>query len=358
MQIDPQRQQAAVASQQADRAAREANVDFARQQLQRAQDCSAPARSSRQELEAGGDERYRPPKRACSRSARRCNRSRCSCATTRSRAPTAGIVGDVPVRVGNQVSPQTLLTTIDQNDSLEVYVQVPIERAPRPQDRPADRDPRAVTAQTLATTTASFISPRVDEQTQSVLVKGLVRNADRRAARRRSSCARGSPGRTARGWWFRSTAVVRINGQHFAFVAEDAKDLMASKLVAKQRADQGRSDRRRQLRRARRASRRATGWSSRAPRSWPTARRSRRRRPSPSRRVATPYATIVRSRSVCRHLHPSADPGERLLAGHHPRRRDRDSDAADRAVPAAGAAAGAGHRVLQRRRARRPSSRR
>ena len=45
-------------------------------------------------------------------------------------APTAGVVGDVPVRVGNQVTPQTLLTTIDQNETLELNVSVPIERAP------------------------------------------------------------------------------------------------------------------------------------------------------------------------------------------------------------------------------------
>ena len=62
-------------------------------------------------------------------------------------APTAGIVGDVPVRVGNQVTTQTLLTTIDQNDTLEVYVSVPVERAPRAQDRPADRRSSAATAQ-------------------------------------------------------------------------------------------------------------------------------------------------------------------------------------------------------------------
>ena len=38
-------------------------------------------------------------------------------------APTSGIVGDVPARVGMQVSPQTMLTTIEQNETLEVYVQ-------------------------------------------------------------------------------------------------------------------------------------------------------------------------------------------------------------------------------------------
>src|SRR5206468_6823943 len=44
-------------------------------------------------------------------------------------APTSGIVGDIPVRVGNQVTTATVLTTVDQNETLEVYVSVPIERA-------------------------------------------------------------------------------------------------------------------------------------------------------------------------------------------------------------------------------------
>ena len=78
---------------------------------------------------AGARRRCAPPKRGCRRCRRRCSSRRCSCATSPSTAPTAGVVGDVPVRVGNQVTPQTMLTTIDQNDTLEVYVQVPIERA-------------------------------------------------------------------------------------------------------------------------------------------------------------------------------------------------------------------------------------
>ena len=54
-------------------------------------------------------------------------------------APTAGIIGDVPVRVGNQVTPQTVLTTIDQNETLEVYVHG-ADRARRgAEERAADR---------------------------------------------------------------------------------------------------------------------------------------------------------------------------------------------------------------------------
>src|SRR5690242_17142678 len=51
MQIDPQRQQAAVSTQEAERAAREANVAFARQQAQRANELFAAGAISKLELE-------------------------------------------------------------------------------------------------------------------------------------------------------------------------------------------------------------------------------------------------------------------------------------------------------------------
>src|SRR2546425_6604067 len=51
MQIDPRRQQAAVSSQEAERAAREAAVAFARQQAQRTQDLYAAGAISKQEQE-------------------------------------------------------------------------------------------------------------------------------------------------------------------------------------------------------------------------------------------------------------------------------------------------------------------
>src|SRR5207247_504517 len=51
VQIDPRRQQAAVLSQEAERAARDANVAFARQQQQRAGDLFAAGAISKQELE-------------------------------------------------------------------------------------------------------------------------------------------------------------------------------------------------------------------------------------------------------------------------------------------------------------------
>src|SRR5437870_7371179 len=56
MQIDPRRQQAAVSSQEAERAAREANVAFARQQAQRSHDLFSAGAISKQEQERADTE--------------------------------------------------------------------------------------------------------------------------------------------------------------------------------------------------------------------------------------------------------------------------------------------------------------
>src|SRR5215470_9179746 len=44
-------------------------------------------------------------------------------------APTAGTVGDIPVRVGDHVTNQTALTTLDRGDELEAYVYIPSEKS-------------------------------------------------------------------------------------------------------------------------------------------------------------------------------------------------------------------------------------
>jgi RND family efflux transporter MFP subunit len=147
-------------------------------------------------------------------------------------APTAGVVGDVPVRVGSQVTPQTLLTTIDQNDTLEVNVSVPIERAPALKIGLPLQVWSSDGGERVASTTVSFVSPHADEQTQSLLVKGIVRNAD--GALRAAQYVRARiVWKTADGLAVPVTAVLRINGQFFAFVAEPGA---GGALVAKQRA--------------------------------------------------------------------------------------------------------------------------
>ena len=220
VQIDSSRQQASVSSQEAERTAREADVTFARQQQQRASELYAAGAISKQEQEQADTNLQTAEARLQSLQAQ-VRQQEVQLRYFTVTAPTAGVVGDVPVRVGNQVSPQTVLTTIDQNDTLEIYVQVPVEQAPRLKMGLPIRIVASGGSEVLATVPVSFISPSVDSQTQSVLVKGILRNSG--AQFRASQFVRAQlVWRTAEGMVIPVTAAVRINGSYFVFVAESA----------------------------------------------------------------------------------------------------------------------------------------
>jgi RND family efflux transporter MFP subunit len=235
VQIDPRRQQAAVSSQEAERAAREADVAFARQQHQRATELLEAGAISKQELEAATTALQTAEARFKALEAQ-VQQQQVQLRYYTVTAPTAGVVGDVPVRVGNMVSPQTVLTTIDQNETLEVHVQVPIERAAELKNGLAVEILSGNGAEKLAATEINFISPHVDEQTQSILVKGAVQNPDGRLRAQQFVRAR-IVWRTTEGLKVPVTAVARISGQFFAFVAEESKGPDGKPaLVARQRA--------------------------------------------------------------------------------------------------------------------------
>jgi RND family efflux transporter MFP subunit len=143
-------------------------------------------------------------------------------------APADGIVGDIPVRVGDRVTNSTLLTTVDSPGVLEAYVHVPIERAP---ELRLGMPIRIVdsTGNVIAESRVTFVSPQVDDQTQTVLVKAGIENRGtlRPAQFIRARVVWG----TRAGPVVPVLAVSRISGQYFAFVAEPDK----GGLVARQR---------------------------------------------------------------------------------------------------------------------------
>ena len=230
MQIDPRRQQAAVSSQEAERASREAAVAFARQQAQRTRDLYAAGAISKQEQERAETE-LRTAEANLKALQAQVQQQEVQLRYFTITAPTGGVVGDVPVRVGHVVTPQTVLTTIDQNETLEVYVSVPIERAPSLKNGLPIQILSSDGDDTLATSAVNFISPHVDDQTQSILVKGQVRNPAGTLRAMQYVRAR-VVWKMSQGLLIPVTAVLRVSGQFFAFVAEDA----GGKLVAKQRA--------------------------------------------------------------------------------------------------------------------------
>lgn len=88
-------------------------------------------------------------------------------------APRAGTVGDIPVKVGDEVTTATQLTTLDSPSGLEVYVQVPIEQTAKL--RPGlPVEVLGGGGAVVARTQLFFVSPQVDYTTQTILAKAAV----------------------------------------------------------------------------------------------------------------------------------------------------------------------------------------
>jgi RND family efflux transporter MFP subunit len=145
-------------------------------------------------------------------------------------APFAGVVGDVPVHIGDYVSPQTLMTTVDENAQLEAYIYIPTEHA-------ADiRQGLAVQivnsrGDLIEKTKIDFISPQVDNGLQGILVKAPIHKS--------LDTFRNQQLVKARVVWSTAPtptvpvlAVTRIGGQSFVYVATESD----KGTVAKQRA--------------------------------------------------------------------------------------------------------------------------
>ena len=146
-------------------------------------------------------------------------------------APTAGVVGDIPVREGDRVTKSTALTSIDANAGLEVYINVPVQQATKLRVGLPVRIVDDAGA-TIAEEKINFVSPSVDEKTQTVLVKTPVSvPGTLRTAQYVRSFVIWS---TEPGLTIPVTAVTRINGQWFAFVAEAGEG--GKGLVARQRS--------------------------------------------------------------------------------------------------------------------------
>jgi multidrug efflux pump subunit AcrA (membrane-fusion protein) len=90
-------------------------------------------------------------------------------------APMDGIVGDIPVRVGDRVTVSKLLTTVDEPGALEAYIYVPAARARelRPGLPAKLLDENGAM---LAEKQITFVSPQVDPETQTVLAKASLGN--------------------------------------------------------------------------------------------------------------------------------------------------------------------------------------
>jgi RND family efflux transporter MFP subunit len=219
MQIDPEKQRAAVRSQEATRAQKRAALDYARQQRQRMETLYKGGAVSKQQLDEA-EAALAQAQADYDALGAQVKEQQVQLAYYRVTAPVSGVVGDIPVRTGDRVTTSTLLTTIDQNDALEAYVSVPLERG-KDLELGLPVEVLGEGGQKLAETRIGFISPQVDDQTQQILVKAPVPNGQRGLRADQFVRAR-VVWSTHPGVVVPVLAVSRINGKYFVFVAEPA----------------------------------------------------------------------------------------------------------------------------------------
>jgi RND family efflux transporter MFP subunit len=231
LQIDPLKQEATVNSQEASRAAQEANLRYAKVSLERAQKLLDAGVISKQEFDnaQSGYDAALSQVKALDEQVKQQKAELHYYSVT---SPTDGIVGDIPVRLGDRVTVSTMLTTVDEPGALEAYIYVPADRA---RNLRVGLPVRLLnnTGNSAGDARITFVSPQVDTETQSVLAKAAVGNAQgklRTAQQVRAQITWG----THEGPVIPVLAVQRINGQFFAFISvKEAKGTIARQKTLK-----------------------------------------------------------------------------------------------------------------------------
>jgi RND family efflux transporter MFP subunit len=229
MTIDPVKQQAVVDQQSSTEAQKKATYDYNQQEVERQRQLYQAGVTSKQNFDLAVQAFENSKADWESSTAARVTQQR-ELSYYSLTAPFSGIVGDIPVHLGDYVSPQTLLTTVDENAELEAYIYIPTERS---QDIRMGLPVEIVTSggELIESTKIYFVSQQVDNTIQGILVKAPLhasldtfRNAQLVKARVVWNTA---PAPTVP-----VLAVTRIGGQSFVYVAIQAD----SGTVAKQRA--------------------------------------------------------------------------------------------------------------------------
>ena len=216
-QIDPERQAQTLHTTESTRAAREADVTYWKSQVERLQSLLKAGAISQNEFDTARHELDTAQANLSALDAQ-VREGRVQLDYYRVVAPTAGVIGDVPVREGDRVTTSTVLTTIDDKAGLEAYIEVPVDRAPDLRVglpvQLLDQDGKVIASNPL-----TFVAPRVDPATQTVLAKSRLHDAPP-SVRVQQFVRTRIIWRSLPGLLIPITAVTRVNGQYFAYVAE------------------------------------------------------------------------------------------------------------------------------------------
>lgn len=220
MKIDPRQQQATVDSQRATERQKKALYDYNTVEVARQQKLFDAGVTSRDSYEQA-QQAFQNSKADYEAAVESRKTQEQLLAYYTIQAPFDGVVGDVPVHVGDYASPLNAtptLTTVDENRDLEAYIYVPTERSGEVR-MGLDVDLTDNSGKVLEKTKIDFVSSQVDSTLQGVLVKAPVHSG--------SEILRTAQMVKARIIWSTKPmavvpvlAVIRQSGQSFVYVAQ------------------------------------------------------------------------------------------------------------------------------------------
>jgi RND family efflux transporter MFP subunit len=231
LQIDPLKQEATVSSQEASRTAQEANVALAKISFERSKRLFEAGVIAKAEFDSA-QSNYDASVAQLKALEEQVKSQRAELKYYSVAAPMDGIVGDIPVRMGDRVAVTTLLTTVDEPGALEAYIYMPVERSRSLRlGLPVKLlDPSGAL---LANTTITFVSPQVESETQTVLAKAAAPNSQSKLRVSQQVRAQVTWGQRE-GATIPFLSINRINGQFFAFVStNEGKGTVARQKLVK-----------------------------------------------------------------------------------------------------------------------------
>ncbi len=173
--VDPRRERAGLRAAEAQRASAVANREYARRTRERAAQLLKEGLMSRQDYDQAVAQAASAEANARSSEAQ-IQAEHVQLGYYEVSAPFAGVVGDIPVKVGDYVTPTTTLTSVDQSRALEVSVQVPVERAAQIEIGRTVVELLNDQGEPIVSAPVFFVAPTPTGNTQLVEVKGAFEN--------------------------------------------------------------------------------------------------------------------------------------------------------------------------------------
>lgn len=172
--IDPRKQEATLNSYQVKQLSLVTAYETAKIQYERYSDLYEKKTVSKQDLENYENE-YKKAKSALDENTSQIKEQSVQLGYHKITAPFSGVVGDIPVKIGEYVSPETKLLSVTQNETLELNAGLPANKIFNiKQGLPVqilDFDNKVIAESHLM-----FVSPRVESGTQTILVKANFKN--------------------------------------------------------------------------------------------------------------------------------------------------------------------------------------